>query len=62
MNIMTGGGPGTASYTLTFLMYRSAFVVNKYGYGCAAAVLLVVQSLIVSFCVNKFIAREQIIY
>ena len=28
----------------------------------AAAVLLVVQSLIVSFCVNKFIAREQIIY
>lgn len=62
MNIMTGGGPGTASYTLTCLMYRSAFVVNKYGYGCAAAVLLVVQSLIVSFCVNKFIAREQIIY
>lgn len=62
MNIMTGGGPGTASYTLTYLMYRSAFVVNKYGYGCAAAVLLVVQSLIVSFCVNKFIAREQIIY
>ena len=47
MNIMTGGGPGTASYTLTYLMYRSAFVVNKYGYGRAAAVPLVVQSLIV---------------
>ena len=62
MNIMTGGGPGTASYTLTYLMYRSAFNVGKYGYGCAAAIMLVLQSLIVSLCVNKFVAREQIIY
>lgn len=62
MNIMTGGGPGTASYTLTYLMYRAAFNVGKYGYGCAAAIMLVLQSLIVSLFVNKLVAREQIIY
>lgn len=62
MNIMTGGGPGTSSYTLTYLMYRSAFNVGNYGYGCTAAVMLVIQSMIFSLIVNKVIAREQIIY
>ena len=62
MNIMTGGGPGTATYTLTFMMYRSAFRLGKYGYGCAAAVMLVAQALLFSFFVNKVVAREQIVY
>ncbi len=62
MNIMTGGGPGTASYTLTYLMYRSAFVVNKVRLRLrrgGAAGRAEPDRL---FCVNKFIAREQIIY
>ncbi len=62
MNIMTGGGPGTSTYTLTYLMYRSAFSVNNYGYGCTASVMLVLQSFIFSLIVNRVIAREQIIY
>lgn len=62
MNIMTGGGPGTATYTLTYMMYRSAFRLGKYGYGCTAAVMLVIQALLFSFIVNKVIAREQITY
>ncbi len=62
MNIMTGGGPGTSTYTLTYMMYRSAFLLGKYGYGCTSAVLLVAQALLFSFIVNKVVAREQIIY
>lgn len=62
MNIMTGGGPGTQTYTLSYLMYRSAFIVGNYGYGCTAAILLVAQCLIVSVIINKVIARERIIY
>lgn len=62
MNIMTGGGPGTSTYTLTYLMYRSAFKVGNYGYGCASAIMLVVQCLIVSIIINKAVARERIIY
>ena len=62
MNIMTGGGPGTSTYTLTYMMYRSAFRLGKYGYGCTAAVMLVLQALLFSFIVNKVVAREQITY
>ena len=62
MNIMTGGGPGTSTYTLTYLMYRSAFKIGNYGYGCTSAVMLVVQCLIVSIIINRFVARERIVY
>ena len=62
MNIMTGGGPGTQTYTLTYMMYRSAFMVGNYGYGCTSAVMLVVQCLLVSIIINRLVARERIVY
>lgn len=62
MNIMTGGGPGTETYTLTYLMYRSAFKIGNYGYGCAAAIMLVLQCLAVSVVINRVVARERIVY
>ena len=62
MSIMTKGGPGTATYSMTYFMYRSAFKLNQYGYGCAIAVLLVVQCLLVTYVVNRFVARERITY
>ena len=37
MNLLTAGGPGTATYTLTYMTFRSAFQVGEYGYGCASA-------------------------
>lgn len=52
MQIMTGGGPGTATYTLTYIMYRQAFVSHKYGYGLSAASVLVVECLIVILILN----------
>ncbi|OCT15498.1 sugar ABC transporter permease [Paenibacillus pectinilyticus] len=62
MQIMTKGGPGTATYTLTYLMYRSAFVVNDFGYGCAVAVSLVLECLLVTIVVNRLVARDKITY
>ncbi|GGI46631.1 ABC transporter permease [Paenibacillus marchantiophytorum] len=62
MQIMTKGGPGTATYTLTYLMYRSAFVVNDFGYGCAVAVMLVLECLLVTIVVNRLVARDRISY
>jgi len=46
--IMTQGGPGRSSETLSVTMYRDAFVGNDYGYGAAVAVLLTVVGLVVS--------------
>ncbi|MFC0211508.1 carbohydrate ABC transporter permease [Paenibacillus chartarius] len=62
MMIMTGGGPGTATYTLTYLMYRSAFRVGEFGYGTAAAAMLVIECLLVTIVINRFVAREKITY
>jgi len=52
MQIMTGGGPGTATYTLTYIMYRQAFVSHKYGYGLSAAAVLVLECLVVIMILN----------
>lgn len=38
--VMTGGGPGYATETLSLLMYREAFVLGHYGYGSAIALVL----------------------
>ncbi|MFC3803802.1 carbohydrate ABC transporter permease [Cohnella sp. GCM10012308] len=62
MYIMTGGGPGTSTYTLTYMMYRSAFRVGEYGYGSASAAFLVIECLIVTLLINRFIARQRIVY
>jgi raffinose/stachyose/melibiose transport system permease protein len=55
MYIMIGGGPGTATYTLTYLMYRSAFRINQFGYGCASATILILMCLAVTILVNKLL-------
>lgn len=62
MFIMTGGGPGTSTYTLTYLMYRSAFRVGEYGYGMASATVLILECLLATILINKLIARERIVY
>lgn len=62
MMIMTNGGPGTSTYTLTFMTYRSAFRVGEFGYGCASATMLVIECLIATVIINKFVAKERIIY
>jgi multiple sugar transport system permease protein len=46
--IMTQGGPGRSSETLSITMYRDAFVGNDYGYGAGVAVVLTIVGLAVS--------------
>ncbi|MVP01357.1 MULTISPECIES: carbohydrate ABC transporter permease [Paenibacillus] len=62
MFVMTNGGPGNISYTLTFMMYKAAFRANEYGYGAASATILVLECLLFTILINRFIAREKISY
>lgn len=62
MFIMTSGGPGTSTYTLTYLMYRSAFRVGEFGYGSAAAAMLVLECLLATLIINRLIARERLTF
>ncbi|QNK39088.1 carbohydrate ABC transporter permease [Caproicibacter fermentans] len=58
MYIMTGGGPGTSTYTLTYMMYRSAFRINQFGYACTSATVLVIECLIITVIINKLMKSE----
>jgi multiple sugar transport system permease protein len=44
--VMTGGGPGKASYTLVYHIYDNAFIDFKFGASSAAAMILFVIILI----------------
>lgn len=59
MLIMTNGGPGTSNYTLTFMIYRYAFLESNYGYACAVSVVLVSLSLLATIVINKTFDRNE---
>lgn len=52
--VMTGGGPGNASYTMALYIYREAFQNQNVGYGSAIAVLLFAISFVVSGLIVRF--------
>lgn len=58
MFIMTKGGPGTSTYTLTYLMYTSAFRRGQYGYGLAAAAVMILECMVVMMVIN-YIFRDK---
>lgn len=47
-NVMTAGGPGTATYTLVYYIYTAAFKYYRMGYGSAIAVILFLMLLVVT--------------
>lgn len=58
MFIMTSGGPGNSTYTLTYMMYSSAFRSSEFGYGLAAATILVLECLVAILVINKVFKTE----
>lgn len=60
--VMTKGGPGRASRTVIYEMWFQAFETGKFGYGCAIAILFLIECLFWAFVINKYVAREPIQY
>lgn len=60
--VMTKGGPGRASRTVIYEMFYQAFETSRFGYGCAIALLFLLECLFWAFVINKYVAREQIQY
>jgi raffinose/stachyose/melibiose transport system permease protein len=60
--IMTRGGPGNATFTMAMMLYKAVFSLQKFGYGCAVAIVIVLQCVIVMLAVNRSIARERLTY
>ena len=57
----TGGGPGKATETMSIYVYRNIFSYLKAGFGQAAAVVMTVILLIVSFLVSKFFSTKEVV-
>lgn len=55
--LMTAGGPGNFSHTLPIMMYKALFGLQKYGYGSAIAVVIVVLCVGLMIVINKLTAR-----
>jgi multiple sugar transport system permease protein len=51
--VLTGGGPGTATETLTYHIYRESFKFFKLGYGAAMSILLLIAIVVVSLLIAK---------
>ena len=62
VRIMTGGGPGGASSTVVYHLYKQAFTSMDFGVGCAISVLFVIECLVITFIINRTVAREKIQY
>ncbi|NLM10309.1 MAG: sugar ABC transporter permease [Clostridiaceae bacterium] len=60
VRIMTGGGPGDISRTVVYQLYYVAFSTSDFGRGCAIAIIFVIECLLLTFVINKFVAQERI--
>ncbi len=58
MFIMTGGGPGNSTYTLTYMMYSAAFRGGEFGYGLTAAAVLVLECLMAIIVINRLVKTQ----
>jgi ABC-type sugar transport system permease subunit len=47
--IMTGGGPGVSTETLSFINWQAFLVTTDFGYGGAISVMLVIIALAIAF-------------
>lgn len=57
--IMTAGGPGDYTMTLTYMMYKGAFIKNKFGYGSAVAAIIVVICILCTFIINRIFREKE---
>lgn len=60
VRIMTAGGPGDTSRTVIYQLYYKAFSSSDYGQGCAIAIIFILECLVFTFFINRFVAREKI--
>jgi multiple sugar transport system permease protein len=56
--IMTKGGPGYSTYTVSYYLWSNAFEYSKMGYACAMSAVMFVIILAVTLVQNKVMDRK----
>ena len=57
--VMTAGGPGTATETLSTLIYKNAFQFGEFAYSAALALVLTVFVAVVSGAQYRILRRQE---
>lgn len=58
--VMTNGGPGFATETLTYIIYRVAFGEGRQGFGTALAIVLFILILIISLFQIRVLRKREV--
>lgn len=58
--VMTNGGPGFATETLTYIIYKVAFGEGRQGFGTALAIVLFVLILIISLIQIRLLRKREV--
>jgi len=56
--IMTKGGPGYSTYTISYYLYSNAFEYGQMGYACAIAVVLFIIIMTCTLIQNKILGKD----
>lgn len=56
--IMTKGGPGYSTYTVSYYLWSNAFEYSKMGYACAMAAVMFVIILSITLIQNKVMSKK----
>jgi raffinose/stachyose/melibiose transport system permease protein len=56
--VMTGGGPGGATDTMSTLIYKNAFQFGDFGYGIAMALVLTLLVAVLSAGQYALLSRQ----
>lgn len=56
---LTKGGPGTATYMPTLLMYDQSFTYGNFGYGSTIAILIFLECTIFTAIINKLLENKE---
>jgi raffinose/stachyose/melibiose transport system permease protein len=57
---LTSGGPGTATTAIALDIYKTAFVISRFGYGTAKSVILFLLILLITFFQVKFFKKREV--
>ncbi|WP_330389682.1 carbohydrate ABC transporter permease [Cellulosilyticum sp. I15G10I2] len=60
--VLTKGGPIHATEVPTTLMFSKIFLQNKYGYGSAMSIFIILECLIFTIFIQKFFKTEKTTY
>ena len=60
--VLTNGGPVNSTEVPSSVMFNSIFVVNRYGYGSAIAIFIVVECIFIAFLLQRLVKTSPIEY